>query len=98
MSGDLAKGDLAGDFAKGGLAGEAKGKGKKGKGGGKPVAHRDIYARLSYLYQTAQHLSQQSDLEPLGRMYAHNMKAIAKKSVLRVYVFLGLFSGCLRFG
>lgn len=86
-------GDPAGDLAKDNLAKaetDGKAKVKKGKGGGsnKPVAHRDIYARLSYLYQTAQHLSQHSDLEPLGRMYAHNMKAIAKKSVLRVYVFL----------
>lgn len=62
-----------------------KPKGKKNKApSAKSVPHRDIYARLSYLYQTAHHLSQSSDLEPVGRMYAHTMKSIAKKNVLRM--------------
>lgn len=50
----------------------------------KSVPHRDIYARLSFLYQTAQSLSQSGELEAVGRMYSHTMKSIAKKSVLRV--------------
>lgn len=52
----------------------------------KSVPHRDIYARLSFLCQGAQRMSQSSELEPLGRIYAHTMKSIAKKSVLRMYV------------
>lgn len=57
---------------------------KNKKGTGKSIPHRDHYARLSFLYQSAQCLSQSSGLEQVGRMYAHTMKSIAKKNVLRM--------------
>ncbi|KAJ2120332.1 Ribonuclease P protein subunit p21 [Coemansia sp. RSA 720] len=61
------------------------GKEKKGKKGG-GVPNRELYERMSFLYQSAQMLSDttKDGLLPLARFYTKEMRQVARKSVLRL--------------
>ncbi|VVT55045.1 uncharacterized protein SAPINGB_P004398 [Magnusiomyces paraingens] len=60
------------------------GKAQKKKQQTKSVPHRDQYQRLSFLYQAAAHMAGDPSTQALARVYAQSMKAVAKKSVLRL--------------